>query len=231
MTNRVFSAIPIDQAHEQNNACIKSDGGTVGLTDHHSAFRRWVVAGHEVVALTEDDFEDAHQLMGRQDEVLHHHQTASVQNAFRKGVCSLVNVMEELGNIFEEESEDLLALDSNDIADSSAVVAVKKAQNIDQQQFQTFTKECLVERTKPIDDTINCNRLKLFVGSTTKTASKEKQQLTSMESDVELFSRLHISYQTRDGNLEDFFQRWRKITTWYQGLHSYMPGGLVFISD
>ncbi|KAK2181043.1 hypothetical protein NP493_412g00010 [Ridgeia piscesae] len=68
MTNRVFSAIPIDQAREQNNACIKSDGGTVGLTDNHSAFRRWVVAGHEVVALTEDGFEDAHQLMGRQDE-------------------------------------------------------------------------------------------------------------------------------------------------------------------
>jgi len=46
----------------------------------------------------------------------------------------------------------------------------------------------------------------LFVGSTTKMASKEKQQLTSMKSDVELFSRLYISCQTRDGNLKDFFQ-------------------------
>ena len=35
-------------------------------------------------------------------------------------------------------------------------------------------KECIVERTKPIDDTIQRNRLKQFVGSTTKTASKEK---------------------------------------------------------
>ncbi len=31
-TNKVFSAIPIDQAHEQNNAYIKDDGGAVGLT-------------------------------------------------------------------------------------------------------------------------------------------------------------------------------------------------------
>ena len=31
-TNRVFSANPIDQAHEQNNTCSKRDGGTVGLT-------------------------------------------------------------------------------------------------------------------------------------------------------------------------------------------------------
>ena len=31
-TDRVFSSIPIDQAHEQNNALIKGDGGAVGLT-------------------------------------------------------------------------------------------------------------------------------------------------------------------------------------------------------
>ena len=205
-TNQVFSAIPSDQGHEQNNACIKSDGGAVGLTDNPSALQRWLVAGPEVAALIKD-FEDAHQLMGRRDEVLHHDQRASVQNAFRKDVCSLGNVMEEQGNPFEEESEDyLLVLDSKDIADPSAVEAVKKAQKTGQQQFQTFTKECLMERTKPIDDTIHRNWLKLFVGSTTKTASKEEQQLTLMKRDFELFSRLYITCQTRDGNLEDFFQ-------------------------
>jgi len=64
-----------------------------------------------------------------------------------------------------------------------------------------------VDRTKPIDDTIHRNRLKLFVGSRTKTASKEKQQLTLMKCDVELFSRLYITCQTIDGNLEDIFQQ------------------------
>ena len=140
-TNRVFSAIPIDQAHEQNNACSKRDGGAVGLTDDPSALQRWLVARAEVT----------HQLMGRRHEVIHHDQTANVQNAFRKDVCSLGNVMEELGNPFEEESEDLLVIDSKEIADPSGVEAVKKAQKIGQQQFQTFTKECLVEKTKPID--------------------------------------------------------------------------------
>jgi len=32
-TKRVFSAIPVDQTHEQNNAHIKGDGGAIGLTD------------------------------------------------------------------------------------------------------------------------------------------------------------------------------------------------------
>jgi len=63
-----------------------------------------------------------------------------VQNAFRKDVCSLVNVTVELGNPFEEESDDLLVIDSKKNADPSAVEAVKKAQQINQQQFQTFTK-------------------------------------------------------------------------------------------
>ena len=53
--------------------------------------------------------------------------------------------MEELGYPFEEESKDLLVLDSKEIADSLAVEAVRKAHKIgQQQQFQTFTKECLV---------------------------------------------------------------------------------------
>ena len=65
--------------------------------------------------------------MGRQDvEMFHHDQVGSVQNAFRKVVCSLVNVMDDLGNPFEEESEDLLFFDSKEIADPSAVEADKK---------------------------------------------------------------------------------------------------------
>ena len=104
-----------------------------GLTDNPSFLRRWMVAGPGIAALIED-IEYADQLMGRRDEVLNHDQTASVQNAFRKDVCLLVNVREELGNPFEEESED-----NTDIANPSAVEAVKKAQKIGQQQFQTFT--------------------------------------------------------------------------------------------
>ena len=47
-TNRVFSAMPTDQAHEQNNACVKSDGGAVDFTDNPSALRRWMIAGPEI---------------------------------------------------------------------------------------------------------------------------------------------------------------------------------------
>lgn len=38
-TNNKFSAIPIDQAHEQANKDVKSAGGAVGLTENPVAFR------------------------------------------------------------------------------------------------------------------------------------------------------------------------------------------------
>ena len=40
-TKRVFSAIPIDQAHEQNKARINGDGEAVDLTEDPSALRWW----------------------------------------------------------------------------------------------------------------------------------------------------------------------------------------------
>ncbi len=47
-SRRDFSAMAIDQAHEQYNAVIKGDVGAIGLTEDPAALRRWMVAGTEV---------------------------------------------------------------------------------------------------------------------------------------------------------------------------------------
>ena len=46
-TGRAFSNIAIDQAHEQNNACVKGDGGAVGLTWNPTALRRYGVRARD----------------------------------------------------------------------------------------------------------------------------------------------------------------------------------------
>ena len=46
-----FSAIAIDQGHEQNNASVKGDGGAVGLTENPAPLRRWMVSGPEMALL------------------------------------------------------------------------------------------------------------------------------------------------------------------------------------
>ena len=61
-----------------------------------------------------------------------------------------------------------------------------------------FTRKCLIERSKSIDNVIHHN--KSCSEMQPKKVSKGKQQLTSLKSDVRLFSRLYIGCQTRDGN-------------------------------
>ena len=52
-TNR-FSAIPIDQAHENNNEIVKGSGGAIGLTENPSAFRKCMLAGPEQARILQE---------------------------------------------------------------------------------------------------------------------------------------------------------------------------------
>jgi len=79
------------------------------------------------------------------------------------------------------------------------------ATRIGQEQFEAFTRECLLDRTKAVDDPIPRNKLKLFSTSTSRSQSKGQKQLASVKNDRELFARLYIGCQTWDGNLEKFF--------------------------
>ena len=179
----------MDQAHEQNNACVKSDGGAVGLTDNPSALRRWMISEPKVARVIRE-FESSDMHENERVNTRHHDQTRSVQTSFAKDVRSLVTVIEELRNPFEEKSQDLLVLDTKKIADSAVVNTICNVKCIVQEQFDAFTKERLIDRTKSIDDTIHHNKLPLFGTPASK---------------LELFSQLYIGCQTHDGNLEEFF--------------------------
>ena len=71
-----FSCIPVDQAHEQNNAILKGSGGIIGLTENPSAFRRWLVAGSEVARCLKQ-FEDAFDSSVAHTNGKHHEQGLS----------------------------------------------------------------------------------------------------------------------------------------------------------
>ncbi|KAG1681086.1 Atrial natriuretic peptide receptor 2 [Nymphon striatum] len=114
--------------------------------------------------------------------------------------------MEELGNPFEEDSPDLVALDIKEIVGSPAIEAVRQVREIGLKQFQAFSRDCLVERTKPVADTIHRNKLKVFEAQPIRNVSKEKHKLTRLKNNAKLFSWLYISCQTKDGNLDDFFR-------------------------
>ena len=110
-----------------------------------------------------------------------------------------------MGNPFEEDSKDLLVLDTKDIMGDGVVQTVQNVVIIGQKQYDTFVKERFEDRTKPVTETIKKNKLPLLHEPLERTPTKEAQRVASLKSDCALFSRLYIACQSRDGNLEQFF--------------------------
>lgn len=87
-TESKFPNIAIDQAHEQNNAIVKGDGGAIGLTEDPAELRRWMVAGPEISRFI-DEFTG---LCGNVNEKRekHHEETHAAQKDFYAKVNRLL---------------------------------------------------------------------------------------------------------------------------------------------
>ncbi|KAG0710519.1 hypothetical protein GWK47_022642 [Chionoecetes opilio] len=132
---RAFSAVTIDQAHEQNNTSVKGDGGAVGLTENPAALRRWMLSGPEMARLIQE-FEGSTEK--RQDtDGRHHEQKRHAQMAFAQDVRSLSRVMEEVGNPFAEYSSDLLVLNSRDVVNTAVADTVRQMEKLGLEQYET----------------------------------------------------------------------------------------------
>ena len=214
-TNSAFSSLPIDQGHEQNNKIVKGDGGAIGLTESSSQLLRWMVSGPEMSRII-NDFELSQELVRNiaiqeeQEDLHHHEQMKGVQNTFRNQVNAVCRVcsstIEEMGNPFADQTGDLFVLDTRDIADSKVVETVRTVRQLGKDQYQQFVTKRLQERTTPLFDTIQKNKLPLFSSPpATKEKSSDKLKIASLKSICTLFSRLYVSCQVRDGDLEVFF--------------------------
>ena len=87
----------------------------------------------------------------RNIEGIHHEQQPGVQSAFLKDVQSLTLVLQDMGNTFLEESNDLLVLDTKDIMESVAGT-VRKVETIGQEQYSKFVDERLSKCVTPVSD-------------------------------------------------------------------------------
>lgn len=186
-SRREFSALAIDQAHEHNNAVIKGDGGAIGLTEDPSALRRWMVAGPEVSRLVAG-YEAMSGMKDATYSSRHHEQTLSAQKSFFEKVKSLSAVMQEMGNPFQEESADLLVLDTKNIADPTLAEMIATHHRQGKEQFQSFMEGLEDEGESPFYHPIKKNLVSFFKEEQAEGISKVKV----LKDDCQLFSRLFI---------------------------------------
>ena len=202
-SEHAFSMIALDQCHEQENAKIKGLGGAVGLTEDPAALRRWLIAGPEVARVV-TEFEES---LGQAKSVStkHHDQSPTIQQAFVKNVRSLSATIEQMGNPFMDNSADLIRIDTKEIMPKHVIDAIKSAHQLGIAQYEAFVKERLDTCQIPLTNTIPRNKLPLF-GTYVQTSLPNKTKVSALKSDCNLFARLYLACQTRDGNIEEFFK-------------------------
>ena len=197
-----FSALAHDQVHEQLNAMVKGDGGAIGITENEAALTRWMVAGPETARLL-IEYDEKHSM--KKDTDRHHEQIPSVQKAFILQVKNVTDVMEELGNPFADTGTDLYTLDTKRIMPDSVVNTIKSAENIGKTKYQKFVAERINGDSTTFNETIHKNNLPLFNSSSEKKPAKSATKISNLCDDVNLFSRMYISCQARDSDMDAFF--------------------------
>lgn len=201
-TDSKFSNIAIDQAHEQNNAIVKGDGGAIGLTEDPAALRRWMVAGPEISRLIDEFTGICGNVHEKKQK--HHEETHAAQKDFYAKVNRLLVTISEMGNPFEEESPDLYSLDTKDVVESGIADEILKLADKGRDQYRTFLSRMRDGDNPGFYEPLKKNKYRLFNPKQKSESSKSK--LANLKDDCNLFSRLFISCQSRQCDLQEFFE-------------------------
>ena len=89
----------------------------------------------------------------------HHDQELSPQSRFVKHVESLVEMFDELGNMFGKDSEDLIVLDTKEIIAESASVCLQSIKSKGKFQYDRYVEEHCVT---PVSGIIPRNNMTVY---------------------------------------------------------------------
>ena len=191
-TERNFSNIATDQAHEQNNKLVKISGGAVCILDSPAALLKWSIAGPEIKHMLEslDGSLDYTDFVDDEDNEngLHHEDTKVFENRFRDDVNTFFEELNSRGNPFLLLGDELENIFSKSVMSLECSKSVRDAYSIGKEAYEKYCAERLVSGTASIYDTIKMNKLPLFRQKNIVRTPKTKLQILSLKADCQLFS-------------------------------------------
>ena len=128
-----------------------------------------------------------------------------MQKSFKEQAASLIQVINELGNPFLEDGNELLVLDTQNVMDESVVNTVQTVESLGKDQYARYGKLVVTDRTHSIHDPIKKNALPLFSCPHPKAKTRQAGKISLLKNDVALFSRLYIVMQQRSSDMTTFF--------------------------
>jgi hypothetical protein len=200
-----FSSISIDQCHEQINGLVKGDGGIIGITENDAALNRWSIAGPEVLRML-NEYE--RNLFYTAEDSAHHEQSDWFQNQFKIHIMKLLDIFDNELIFSETTGKDLIVLCSNMIAHDSVLNTVRTVEHVGEMQFNAFFADRLSDSgSLSVLSPIKRNKFPLFsYKPQSKNCSSGKLKINALKTDCEIFSRLYVACQNRDGDLDNFFR-------------------------
>ena len=218
-TNRKFSSMATDQAHEQNNKLVKEEGGAIGILQSPKALMQWMEAGPEIARMI-TEFGDIIVDADPEEPIKSHHEnTTTFEKRFRKDVKSMYEAFIENGNPFEEEEDVLITLGSKVVMGEQARTSVREARQAGKDQYEAFKVERLITSEKSVHDVIKKNKLPLFRQNNSIATKRSREKISSLKQDCNLYASLYVACQTRESDLDDFFSHEN---------HSYPPALSVY---
>ena len=118
----------------------------------------------------------------------------------------MVSAFEESGNPFNEDSQNLVTLDSEEVMGETAVSYIREVQTIAQSQYEMYVDERLKQRSVLISNIIPKSNVSIIRKTQQTNHSRTAYEIKSLKNNCELFSRMYISCQSRDGDMDDFFR-------------------------
>ena len=157
---------------------------------NQKAMLRWMVEGPEIArAMTEFDTNCKMSSKRGSQQERHHEHTLSTQTSFVRDMNALVETIDSYGNLFKEETSDLLVLDTRDIVDSKISQSIHSMEKIGRLQHNEFTEERLLQATKSVVAPITRNNFPLLGSWPVKNSKRSTPLVSSLKSDLSL---IHI---------------------------------------
>jgi len=190
-----FSAIAMDQNHEQCNATLKGRGGTLGLFQKDEALRRWLVTRPKLLELTRDFHEEV-GISNDKLSWLHHEEGKSFQDRFREELDCLVQAFEDRGNPFEEKSKQLVTVCTREVADDEGVKQLLQLRHTAASKYESFVSSVFVNAAKSFWEPITKSPLDLF-GKTRRSENNNKPSTALAKNNASLLQKVFISSYIR----------------------------------
>ena len=86
------------------------------------------------------------------------------------------------------------------------VHTIRTAEATGKAQHQTFVAGRLDSNIAAVNDTVHKNNLPLLTSKSEKKPTKSTSKICNLQHDVHLFSWMYISCQTRDSDVDAFFE-------------------------